>query len=136
MKSASALLTLILTACAHAGTDDTNAEVYNAWRDGRSHIEATAGGSVARLLGVRNGPSGMHEGFLLHLRGASGHGLTIRVEDNIDITGPIPLREGDEVEARGEYIYDPRGGVMHYTHHDPRGRHAAGYLRVHGKLYT
>ena len=33
------------------------------------------------------------------------------------------MRAGDDVQVRGEYIYDPRGGIIHYTHHDPRGRH-------------
>jgi hypothetical protein len=59
----------------------------------------------------------------------------VRVEDNVDLTGPIPLVAGDSVEVHGEYIYDPRGGLIHYTHLDPRGRHAPGYVRVHGKIY-
>jgi hypothetical protein len=40
------------------------------------------------------------------------------------------------VEVRGEYIYDPRGGLIHYTHMDPRGRHPAGYIRANGKIYN
>jgi hypothetical protein len=130
-----ALLTLLASACAPSGADDSNGAVYDAWAAHRSKIEVTAGGSVARMLGTRVGPSGAHEGFLLHLRGSAGRGLTVRVEDNVDLTGPIPLAAGDEVEVRGEYIYDPRGGLIHYTHLDPRGRHAAGYVRVNGKVY-
>jgi hypothetical protein len=61
--------------------------------------------------------------------------LTVRVEDNTDLTGPIPLQPGSDVEVRGEYIYDPRGGLIHYTHRDPRFRHPAGYVRVDGKVY-
>ncbi len=118
-----------------SGTDDPNAAVYDAWRTGRSHLEVTAAGSVARLLGMRRGPSGVHEGFLLHLRGAAGRGLTVRVEDNVDLTGPIPLAAGDDVEVRGEYIYDALGGIIHETHLDPRGRRPAGFVKVGGKLY-
>ena len=109
--------------------------MYDAWRSARSRVEVTASGTVARVLGTRRGPSGVHEGFLLHLRGGAGRGLTIRVEDNVDLTGPVPVRAGDDVVVRGEYVYDPRGGIMHYTHRDPRGRHADGYVQVGGKLY-
>jgi hypothetical protein len=48
---------------------------------------------------------------LLHLRGSAGRGLTVRVEDNVDLTGPTPLTEG------------------------PRGRHDGGYANVGGKVY-
>jgi len=123
----------ILAACGQASGDAANGAVYQAWAQHRSRVEVTASGSVARILGTRSGPSGNHEGFLVHLRGAEGHGLTVRVEDNVDITGPIPLKTGDEVEVRGEYVYDQRGGLIHYTHLDPRGRHPGGYVRV-GKI--
>ncbi len=61
--------------------------------------------------------------------------MTVRVEDNVDLTGPIPLEPGEAAAVRGEYIYDPRGGLIHYTHRDPRGRHAAGYVQVAGRIY-
>jgi hypothetical protein len=127
------VVALLFAGCAG---DTGNVAVYDAWRAQRSHVEVTADGSVARVLGLRQGPTGLHEGFLLHLRGAEGHGLTVRVEDNVDITGRIPLVSGDDVEVRGEYIYDPRGGLIHYTHHDPRGHHSSGYVRVNGRVYS
>jgi hypothetical protein len=133
--NALAAAVIALAGCAATGGADGNGAVYDAWAHHRSRIEVTAAGSVARILGTREGRSGAHEGFLLHLRGASGRGLTVRVEDNVDLTGPIPLAPGDDVEVRGEYIYDPRGGLIHYTHTDPRGRHPGGYVRVGDKIY-
>jgi Protein of unknown function (DUF3465) len=131
------VLAIALTGCSASGDGgaDPNGAVYDAWRNQQTKIEVGAAGSVARVLGSRRGPSGEHEGFLLHLRGAAGHGLTVRVEDNEDITGPIPLHAGDDVTVRGEYIYDPRGGIIHYTHHDPRFRHAGGYVKIGDKIY-
>ena len=119
-----------------SGAASANAEVYAAWQQHRSPIEVTASGTVVKVLGVRRGPSGRHEGFLVHLSGKEAHDITLRVEDNVDLTGPIPLRAGDAVEIRGEYIFDPRGGLLHYTHRDPRGRHPAGYVRVNGRTYS
>jgi hypothetical protein len=127
---------LIGLGCSHAASGaDPNGAVYEAWRAQQSHVEVDASGSVARVFGVRQGPSGAHEGFLLHLRGSAGRGLTVKVEDNVDITGPIPIAPGDDVELRGEYIYNDLGGLIHYTHHDPSGRHPGGYIKVGGKTY-
>ena len=136
LRAASLLgLAAFASACAASGDDAGNGAVYDAWRAQRSGAEVTADGSIARILGTRAGPSGEHEGFLLHLRGASGRGLTVRVETNVDLTGPIPLSPGEDVEVRGEYVYDSSGGIIHYTHRDPSGRHAAGYVRTGTALY-
>ena len=140
VRSALGLLALGVVAAAgcaattSSGGDD-NGAIYDSWRAGRSHVEVTASGSVARVLGVRSGRSGAHEGFLVHLTGSSGRGLTVRVEDNVDLTGPIPLEPGDAVTLRGEYIFDRRGGIIHYTHRDPRGRHPDGFVRVGDRVY-
>jgi hypothetical protein len=128
-------LAATLVACAPTTDDSSNGAVYEAWREERSRVEVTAHGAVARILGERGGPSGPHLGLLLHLSGGEGRGLTVRVEDNLDLTGPIALREGEAITVRGEYIYDPRGGLIHYTHRDPRGRHEAGYVEVDGRIY-
>ncbi|MDQ2858547.1 MAG: DUF3465 domain-containing protein [Candidatus Eremiobacteraeota bacterium] len=133
--AAIAALFVALAACAPSQTSDSNGDVYDAWRAQRSRVEVTASGSIVRLLGNRVGRSGEHAGFLLHLRGAAGHGLTVRVEDNVDLTGRLELTEGADAEVRGEYIYTARGGVIHYTHRDPRGHHAAGYVRTGGRFY-
>jgi len=69
------------------------------------------------------------------MRLASGCTLVVRIEANTDFTGAIPLRSGDRVLVKGEYEYYPLGGVIHWTHRDPRGRHEGGYVEAHGTLY-
>jgi len=123
----------VLAAC--AGSGQPNADVYAAFAAQRSRVEVTASGSVTRVLGTRQGPSGNHEGFLVRLSGPAANPLTIRVEDNVDITGPIPIAPGDRVEVRGEYIYAADGGLIHFTHHNPRGSHPGGYVRVGDKVF-
>ena len=59
--------------------------------------------------------------------------LTIRIEDNVSITGPIPLAKGEPVTLQG--VYECNDGVIHWTHHDPRGRHMGGYIQAGGKIY-
>jgi hypothetical protein len=139
MRSNLALAVLVLAsvACSPGGNsaDASNGAVYDAWRAQRSRVEVTASGTIARVLGTRSGRYAPHDGFLLHLRGPEGRGLTIRVEDNVTMTGQIALVAGADAIVRGEYVYDPRGGIVHWTHRDPRGHHAAGYVQTGGKLY-
>ena len=95
---------------------------------GASAVEVTVNGSVARLLGNSSSSTGSHEGFLMR-----SNALTIHVEDNTTITGPIPLSKGEAVSLQGQY--ECNDGVIHWTHHDPRGRHLSGFIEAGGKIY-
>ena len=60
-----------------------------------------------------------------------GGGRTVLIAHNIDLSPRVaPLRVGDRVEFAGEFEWNERGGVVHWTHPDPRGQHRAGYVRV------
>jgi hypothetical protein len=121
-----------LCACAASqGPDD--AAVCAAFSAQRSGVEVVAQGSVTRVLGVQAGRSSPHEGFLLRLD--SGCAIVVRVEVNTDFTGTIPLSIGQRVLVKGDYEYYSRGGVIHWTHRDPRGRHENGYVDVNGTMY-
>jgi hypothetical protein len=121
-----------LAGCATTQTPDDRA-VCVAYSAGRSHVEVVADGTVTRVFGVQSGRVSPHEGFLMHL--ASGCDLVVRVEANTDFTGAFPLARGDRPTVKGEYEYYPLGGVIHWTHRDPRGRHEGGYIAVGGHVY-
>jgi hypothetical protein len=73
-----------------------------------------------------------HQRFILKLPG----GKTLLVAHNIDLAPRLPgLRRGDRVAFVGEYLYNPKGGVIHWTHHDPSGRRKGGSLTYKGKVY-
>jgi len=125
---------LLAAACGCTANQTPNDRALcDAYAAQRSHVEVVADGTITRLLGVRPGVESPHEGFLLHL--ASGCTLVVRVEVNSDFTGTIPLQRGERVSVKGEYEYYPLGGVIHWTHHDPRGRHENGFIDAGGRSY-
>ncbi len=88
-------------------------------------------GRVSRLL-EDDLKGSRHQRFILVLPA----GGTLLIAHNIDLAPRIDsLREGDEVEFYGEYEWNDRGGVVHWTHHDPRGNHEGGWLRHNGRIY-
>jgi hypothetical protein len=96
-----------------------------------SDIQVEGEGTVLRLLpDDLNGSR--HQRFILQL--ASGQ--TLLITHNIDIAPRIDgLEVGDSVRFNGEYVWNAKGGVIHWTHHDPRGRHVAGWVIHYGRTY-
>nr|WP_286009683.1 DUF3465 domain-containing protein [Salinicola sp. S1-1-2] len=63
-------------------------------------------------------------------------GQTLLIAHNIDLAPRVPeLSRGDEIRFRGEYVWNARGGVIHWTHHDPDGRYPGGWLSFQGRRY-
>ena len=110
------------------GTESSLQEAYD---NRQSDIQLAGEGIVTKILADDRDGS-RHQRFILRL--ASGQ--TVLVAHNIDLAPRIGgLRTGDSVAFYGEYEWNPKGGVIHWTHHDPGGRHPAGWLRHGGKLY-
>ncbi|MBW2241456.1 MAG: DUF3465 domain-containing protein [Deltaproteobacteria bacterium] len=105
--------------------------IGEAFRAGRSDVLVIGEGRVEKVL--RDDDKGSrHQRFLLAL----DSGQTVLIAHNIDLAPRIPeLRRGDLVEFKGEYEWNERGGVVHWTHHDPAGQHADGWLRHDGSRY-
>ena len=60
---------------------------------------------------------------------------TILLVHNIDLAPRIETKPGDAIAFRGEYIWNEQGGLVHWTHHDPRGRHEGGWVRVGDRTF-
>lgn len=96
-----------------------------------SDIQVEGAGKVSKLL--RDDLSGSrHQRFILKL----DDNRSLLVAHNIDLAPKIEsLRKGDRVDFYGEYEWNNKGGVLHWTHHDPGGRHIDGWLEHKGKRY-
>jgi hypothetical protein len=63
-------------------------------------------------------------------------GRTFRVIDNVDLAPRVPVLPGDRVTVRGELVAADRPvPIVHWTHHDPRGAHPAGWIEHGGRRY-
>jgi Protein of unknown function (DUF3465) len=110
---------------------DGDAPISQAFADGRSNVQVEAEGRVSRVLEDDNDGS-RHQRFIVRL----DSGQTVLIAHNIDLAPRITgLREGDAVSFYGEYEWNSKGGVIHWTHADPRGQHPAGWIRHNGRIY-
>ncbi len=98
------------------------------WRSGD---QVRGAGAVVRVLSDDNHGS-RHQRFIVRLDAER----TILIAHNIDIAPRVAgLSEGDSVSFYGQFEVNDRGGVIHWTHKDPQGRHVDGWLEHAGKRY-
>lgn len=111
-----------------SGTDQVLATAFD---NRQSDIQVRASGRVTRVLPDDNDGS-RHQRFIVQL--ASGQ--TVLVAHNIDLASRVAsLKAGDLVEFNGEYEWNERGGVIHWTHRDPQHSHADGWVKHNGQTY-
>lgn len=61
---------------------------------------------------------------------------TLLVSHNIDLAARIDtLSVNDSIEFFGEYEWNEKGGVIHWTHHDPEEIHADGWIMHNNVIY-
>lgn len=88
-------------------------------------------GNVIKLLSDDNNGS-RHQRFIIKL----SSGQTLLIAHNIDLAPKIySLQKGDKIKFCGEYENNPKGGVVHWTHHDPSNTHVGGWLEHNGRKY-
>lgn len=106
-------------------------ESFGGYQERHHQRQISDSGQVIKLLKDDNKGS-RHQRFLLRL----SNGQTLLVAHNIDLAPYLTqLKVGDTVSFAGEYIWNDKGGVLHWTHHDPKGRHPGGWLKHNGQLY-
>ena len=112
------------------GSDDV-AKIERAFRLKQRDVQVRASGRVIAILPDDNEGS-RHQKFILKLSNEQ----TLLVAHNIDLAPRIAnIQKDDKVEFFGEYEYSDKGGVIHWTHHDPADKHVSGWLKHQGRTY-
>lgn len=105
--------------------------IEQAYNNRQQSIQVMGTGDVVKIL-PDDLQGAKHQKFILKI----SKDLTILIAHNIDLAPRInSLKKGDEVTFNGEYEYNNKGGVVHWTHHDPRKKHPEGWLKHEGKTY-
>lgn len=111
-------------------TQADNAALIEAFNSKKSHLFIQGSGVVKKLLPDDN-QGARHQKFLVTISTEQ----TLLFAHNVDLAQAVPLMAGDFLEFRGEYIYNPKGGVIHWTHHDPQVKILGGWIKHNGKTY-
>lgn len=110
---------------------NTDLILQNAFNNKLNDLQVEGLGTVIKLLPDDNVGS-RHQKFIIKL----SSGQTLLISHNIDLAPSInDLSYGDQVEFNGEYEWNSKGGVVHWTHRDPNGYHVGGWLKHNGRIY-
>ena len=131
------LLFILLTSIwliLNIGCDDNfllDTHIDKAYHSKQSDIQVVDVGKVIKVL-EDDTKGSRHQRFLVKLPS----NLTILIAHNIDLAPRVAnLKAGDTIEFNGEYEWNNKGGVIHWTHHDPRKKHKDGWLKHNGVIY-
>ena len=105
--------------------------VQTLYAEHASHVLVEDAGKVVKVLADDN-QGARHQRFLVKV----ATGQTLLFAHNIDLAARVEnVKIGDNVEFRGEYIWNEKGGIVHWTHHDPQGYHHDGWIKHNGSTY-
>lgn len=122
--------TLNLQSLSSGFTTEDNAALKNAFAQKQSHVWLEGNGTVKKLL-PDDTKGARHQRFLVSVSPEQ----TLLFAHNIDLAPRVEqLSVGDQITFKGEYIYNPKGGIVHWTHHDPSGI-KGGWIKVNGQTY-
>jgi hypothetical protein len=106
------------------------AQVASAFRTHTSGVWLALSGTVSRLLSDTAGVR-VHQRFVV----GCPSGQTVLIVNDISIGQRAPVRVGEHVSVRGQYIWNSGGGLIHFTHHATGGAES-GWILVGGRLYS
>jgi hypothetical protein len=99
--------------------------------EAQSNVQVYGTGTVISILSDDLNGS-RHQRFIIELKSKQ----TLLISHNIDLAPRINgLSLNDQIEFFGEYEWNDKGGVIHWTHHDPAEIHKDGWLFHNNVIY-
>ncbi len=109
----------------------TDTPIGRAFKNRTSNVQVQDEGVVIRIL-ADDLAGDRHQRFIVGLKSSQ----TVLIAHNIDIAPRVVgLQKDDRVSFYGEYVWNDKGGIVHWTHHDPKERHTAGWVKHNGQTY-
>jgi hypothetical protein len=111
---------------------DGTAQVLSAYQNQQSNVMVENVSGVVEAILPDDVEGSRHQRFIVQLANEQ----TVLIVHNVDIAPRIrALREGDRVSVKGEYEWNDRGGLIHWTHRDPNGSHEGGWIEHNSIRY-
>lgn len=100
--------------------------VGEAFSQHKNFVEVIDKGSVVKEL-PPDVDSTPHQLYIIKM----DSGPEVKLAYNNEVGKPLPdMPPGERLDMKGEYIYKPDGGVLHWTHNADGGNHEAGYIII------
>jgi hypothetical protein len=111
-----------------ADSDELLAQLF---ADRKSKVQVYGKGIVISIL-PDDLDGSRHQRFIIELKSKQ----TLLIAHNIDLSPRIfALSLNDKIEFFGVYEWNDKGGVIHWTHHDPQEIHVAGWIFHKNAIY-
>lgn len=111
-----------------------NDTVVKAFKAQQSDIQVKGCGTIIKALPDDN-EGRRHQKILIELDGVSSK-QTLLLVHNIDLAPRVAqVSRGTALSFYGEYVYNDKGGLVHWTHRDPAARHQGGWIDSGGVRY-
>jgi hypothetical protein len=108
------------------------AVIAKAFSDQQSNIQVKQKGYITRILSDDT-VGDRHQRLIVRL----SNNQTLLISHNIDLAPRVPNPViGKALTFYGEYEWNDEGGIVHWTHKDPDGKHVTGWLEYEGKQYS
>jgi hypothetical protein len=115
----------------HPSRPPAESAVAQAYRQKRSDLPVQGEGRIIKSMPDDTRGS-RHQRLLI----AMPDGQSVLIVHNIDLAPRLlDPQQGETIAFKGEYVWNAKGGLVHWTHHDPAGRHPGGWLEYRGKTY-
>ncbi|WP_155723962.1 DUF3465 domain-containing protein [Bdellovibrio bacteriovorus] len=109
----------------------SDADIVRAVNDQR-RVDFVEGGSMVVVKVLPDDNQGLaHQKWTVRL----SNGKNMQAVYNSDMCPRVPVKVGDVIAMGGQFIWTNKGGLLHWLHHDPRGKRPDGYVYVNGKFY-
>lgn len=114
-----------------SATINNNSTLVTLYQHRLTNIEVEGQGVIIKTL--KDDVTGLrHQRLLLKINNQQ----TVLITHNIDLAPRINNPEiGQILIFKGEYVWNKKGGFIHWTHKDPKGKHPNGWLIYHNKRY-
>jgi len=100
------------------------------YQNRQSGVMVEFAGVIKKMLSDDNEGS-RHQRFIVELDNKN----TVLIAHNIDVAPRVPIKTNQSITIYGQYEWNERGGVVHWTHADSYGSHEGGWIKYQGEIY-